>query len=139
MTITRRTCFLSTVAAVLSAAVLLTATSPALATACTGPGTLTSQGGIPQTQCQVAIPIPGNPLRSFGISWVDPSLGLYFLGDRSNAGVDVIGTQSLTFPANYHRGGCIVPWVQICRSGLWFGRGGPLYNCGPCEYQSLGA
>lgn len=35
------------------------------------------------------IPIPGQPLTSFDISWVDPVTELYFLSDRSNAAVDV--------------------------------------------------
>jgi hypothetical protein len=45
-----------------------------------------------------AIPIPGNPagtdLVSFDISWVDPVLHLYYLGDRSNKTVDVIDTST---------------------------------------------
>ena len=96
VTITRSAYFLSTVALALSVAALLTATSPALAV-CTGPGTQTSQGGTPQTTCLTAIQIPGNPLRSFDISWVDPGRGTYFLADRSNAGIDVISTYGLTF------------------------------------------
>src|SRR5262249_32596094 len=94
-TITRSAYLLGAVVLALLVAVLLT-TRPALA-ACTGPGTQTSQGGTPQTECLTAIQIPGNPLRSFDISWVDPLRGLYFLGDRSNAGVDVISTRLLTF------------------------------------------
>ena len=39
--------------------------------------------------------IPGNPLRSFDISWVNPDRGEYYLGDRSNSGIDVIDTHSL--------------------------------------------
>jgi len=45
-----------------------------------------------QTKCLTAIAIPGNPLRSFDISWVDPDHGLYFLADRSNKGIDIIDT-----------------------------------------------
>src|SRR5262249_39658146 len=41
--------------------------------------------------------IPGNTLRSFDISWVNPIRGEYYLGDRSNAGIDVISTQPLRF------------------------------------------
>src|SRR4029077_18505632 len=41
--------------------------------------------------------IQGNPLRSFDISWVNPHRAEYYLGDRSNKGVDVIDTRSLTF------------------------------------------
>lgn len=49
------------------------------------------------TKFRTAIAIPGNPIRSFDISWVDSDRGLYFLGDRSNAGVDIISTQTNTF------------------------------------------
>ena len=41
--------------------------------------------------------IPGNPLRSFDISWVNPTFSQYYLGDRSNAGIDVVNTASNTF------------------------------------------
>jgi len=39
-----------------------------------------------------AVAIPGSPLASFDISWVDPVLKKYYLGDRSNKAVDVIDT-----------------------------------------------
>jgi len=39
-----------------------------------------------------AVGIPGNALVSFDISWVDPALKKYYLGDRSNKSVDVIDT-----------------------------------------------
>jgi hypothetical protein len=44
-----------------------------------------------------AVQIPGNPIRSFDISWVNPDRAEYYLGDRSNAGIDVIDTRTLTF------------------------------------------
>src|SRR5215471_2418365 len=50
-----------------------------------------------QTKCVKAVAIPGHPLRSFDISWVNPQRAEYYLGDRSNAGIDVIDTASLTF------------------------------------------
>jgi hypothetical protein len=58
---------------------------------CTGPGAPTTT----QTKCVTGIFIPGNPLRSFDISWVNPDRGEYYLGDRSNAGIDVIDTHTL--------------------------------------------
>jgi hypothetical protein len=61
--------------------------------ACTGPGAPTTT----QTKCIGAVQIPGNPLRSFDISWVNPDRAEYYLGDRSNAGVDVIDTHNLTW------------------------------------------
>jgi hypothetical protein len=61
--------------------------------ACSGPGAPTST----ETKCLTAVQIPGNPIRSFDISWVNPHRAEYYLGDRSNAGIDVIDTQHLTF------------------------------------------
>jgi hypothetical protein len=43
------------------------------------------------------VQIPGNPLRSFDISWVNPDRAEYYLGDRSNAGVDIIDTKDNAF------------------------------------------
>jgi hypothetical protein len=59
--------------------------------ACTGPGAPTNT----QTRCLTAVQIPGNPLRSFDISWVNPDRAEYYLADRSNSGIDVIDTQTL--------------------------------------------
>lgn len=50
-----------------------------------------------RTKCLTAIDIPGNPLRSYDISWVDSKRGEYYLADRSNAGIDVIDTKTLKF------------------------------------------
>jgi DNA-binding beta-propeller fold protein YncE len=36
------------------------------------------------------ISIPGQPLNSFDISWIDQASGLYFLADRSNKGIDIV-------------------------------------------------
>jgi len=58
-----------------------------------GPGAPTTT----QTKCLTAIAIPGNPLRSYDISWVNPNRGEYYLADRSNAGIDIIDTTHLTF------------------------------------------
>jgi len=44
-----------------------------------------------------AIHIPGNALRSFDISFVSPKRSEYYLADRSNAGIDVIDTGTLTW------------------------------------------
>src|SRR5437899_12252203 len=57
-------------------------------------------GGAPtttETKCLTAFQIPGNPLRSFEISWVNPHRGEYYLGDHSSTGVDIIDTRTLTF------------------------------------------
>ena len=69
------------------------ASAGAASAACTGPGAPTDT----QTQCLTAVQIPGNPLRSFDISWTNPDRAEYYLGDRSNAGIDVIDTQHNTF------------------------------------------
>jgi hypothetical protein len=44
-----------------------------------------------------AIAVPGSPLQSFDISWVDAKAGRYYLADRANAGIDIFDTHSLTF------------------------------------------
>jgi len=84
-------------AATLAASALLgaasLATSGAALAACTGPGAPTTT----ETKCLTAVQIPGHPLRSYDISWVNPHRAEYYLADRSNAGVDVIDTKSLTF------------------------------------------
>jgi hypothetical protein len=43
------------------------------------------------------VPVPGNPLVVFDISWVDQHSQLYYLADRSNATVDVVDTRHNTF------------------------------------------
>jgi hypothetical protein len=65
----------------------------ALAAPCTGPGAPTTT----QTECLTAVLIPGNPLQSFDISWVDADRAEYYLGDRANAGIDIIDTEHNTF------------------------------------------
>lgn len=69
------------------------AVSGAAFAACTGPGAPTNT----QTKCLTAVQIPGNPLRSFDISWVNPDRAEYYLGDRSNAGIDIIDTRHNLF------------------------------------------
>src|ERR1700730_8576903 len=49
------------------------------------------------TKFLTAIGIPGNAIRSFDISWVDSERGLYFFGDRSNSGGDIISTKTNSF------------------------------------------
>lgn len=65
----------------------------AFAGPCTGPGAPATT----QTQCLTAVQIQGKPLRSFDISWVNPDRAEYYLGDRSNAGIDIIDTEKNTF------------------------------------------
>src|SRR5579864_5071234 len=43
---------------------------------------------------QQVVVIPGAPLVSFDISFVDPGLNQYFLADRSNASIDIIDVNS---------------------------------------------
>jgi hypothetical protein len=69
------------------------ATSGAAFAACAGPGAPATT----QTKCLTAVQIPGKPLQSYDISWVNPKRAEYYLADRSNAGVDVIDTNTLTF------------------------------------------
>lgn len=60
---------------------------------CTGLGAPTTT----QTKCLTAVQIPGHPLRSYDISWVNPDRAEYYLADRSNAGIDIIDTRNNTF------------------------------------------
>jgi len=61
--------------------------------ACTGPGAPANT----ETQCLTAVQIPGAPLRSYDISWVNPHRAEYYLADRSNAAIDIIDTHNRTF------------------------------------------
>ena len=79
--------------AVLAFGALSLAITSAAFGACTGPGAPSNT----QTKCLTAVQIPGNPLRSFDISWVNPERAEYYLADRSNAGIDIIDTHHLTF------------------------------------------
>ena len=78
---------------ILFGAASLAASAAAFAGPCTGPGAPAST----QTRCLTAVQIPGNAIRSFDISWVNPDRAEYYLGDRSNSGIDVIDTRHLTF------------------------------------------
>jgi hypothetical protein len=80
----------SSVGPVLLAAMSL-ATSDAGWAACSGPGAPTTT----QTKCVTGVLIPGNPLRSFDISWVNPDRAEYYLGDRANAGITIVDTRTL--------------------------------------------
>ena len=82
---------LSSASALLGAVSL--AASGAAFGACTGPGAPTDT----QTKCRAAIQIPGNPLRSFDISFVNPHRAEFYFADRSNAAVQVIDTKHLTW------------------------------------------
>jgi hypothetical protein len=91
---TRRRAYLyGSVAPIMFGAIALANTAASAAPVCQGAGAPTNT----QTKCLTAITIPGAPLNSFDISWVDPDRGQYFLGDRSNSGVDIINTRTLTF------------------------------------------
>src|SRR2546425_12929447 len=90
----KSTVLASFLASALFGAMLLATTSAALADPpCQGLGAPTTT----QTKCLTAVQIPGNPLRSFDISWVNPDRAEYYLADRSNAGIDIIDTHHLTF------------------------------------------
>ena len=82
---------LSSASALLGAMSL--AASGAAFGACMGPGAPSDT----ETKCLTAVQIPGNPLRSYDISWVDPHRAEYYLADRSNAAIDIIDTHHLTF------------------------------------------
>jgi hypothetical protein len=81
---------LSSAGALIAAALAASGTAFA---ACTGPGAPSNT----ETKCLTAVQIPGNPLRSYDISWVNPQRAEYYLADRSNATIDIIDTRHLTF------------------------------------------
>src|ERR1700704_5833962 len=82
---------LSSACALLGAVSL--ATSSVAFAACMGEGAPSNT----ETKCLTAVQIPGNALRSYDISWVNPHRAEYYLADRSNAAIDIIDTQRLTF------------------------------------------
>src|ERR1700704_4110298 len=82
---------LSSACALLGAVSL--ATSSVAFAACMGEGAPSNT----ETKCLTAVQIPGNALRSFDISWVNPDRAEYYLADRSNAAIDVLDTRLNTF------------------------------------------
>jgi len=78
----------------------LATSGAAFAAPCTGPGAPTNT----ETKCWTAVQIPGNALRSYDISWVNPHRAEYYLADRSNAGIDIIDTRALTFKRTLGKG-----------------------------------
>lgn len=78
---------------VLFGLVFLSTAGIAFAGPCTGPGAPSNT----QTKCVTAIAIGPNPLTSFDISWVNSERAEYYLADRSNAGIDIIDTEHITF------------------------------------------
>jgi hypothetical protein len=60
--------------------------------------TSAGQNGDPNTlQLLGVIPVPGNPVLSVDIAWVDPATDRYYLTDRSNFGVDIIDAENHVF------------------------------------------
>ena len=78
-------------------AVSLVPTGAFAANPCGGPPTIT------QTKCLTAVQIPGNRLRSFDISWVNPKRAEMYFADRSNSAVQVIDTETLTWKRKSRR------------------------------------
>jgi len=76
-----------------SAGAISLSLSDAAFASCAGPGAPTDT----QTRCIRAVFIPGNPIQSYDISFVNPDRAEYYLADRSNAGIDIIDTRSLSF------------------------------------------
>jgi hypothetical protein len=97
---------------------LLVVSSVALSAQCQGPGAPTNT----ETRCVTAIPIGPNALTSFDISWVDPERGLYFRGDRSNKGVDIISTATNTLIG---RAGGFIGIVLNSKGGVDNNHSGP--------------
>jgi len=90
----RRERVLSVLTPALFGALALAASGAALAAPCTGKGAPAATSPV---ICLTAIAIPGNPLTSFDISWVNPVRAEYYLADRSNSGIDIIQTSTNTY------------------------------------------
>jgi hypothetical protein len=56
------------------------------------------------------ISIPGAPLDSFDISFIDQATGLYYLADRSNKGIDIVDTKKGAYVGRI--GGMIGPIMK---------------------------
>ncbi|MGA8760579.1 MAG: hypothetical protein WB611_30490 [Stellaceae bacterium] len=74
--------------------ILALAASGAAFAQCTGPGA--PGKGSPWT-CLTAIQVPGQPITSFDISWVNPNRAEYYLADRSNKAIDIVDTRTNKF------------------------------------------
>jgi len=84
-------CLPGAIPAIVFGAVSLASTG-AVAGDCTFAPPLTTQ-----TRCLTAVSIPGNPLRSFDISFVNPDRAEFYFSDRSNSAIDIIDTETLKF------------------------------------------
>src|SRR5947209_11567341 len=67
------------------------------------------------------IPVPGNPITSADIAWVDPGTERYYFADRSNFGVDIIDAESNFFVGRV--GGMAGPLPSGGRTALTNGPG----------------
>jgi hypothetical protein len=72
-----------------------------------------------------AITVPGNPLLSADIAWVDPGTERYYLADRSNFGVDIIDAEE-SDPLSFSYVGRVTGMVGPMPSG-----GGTAVTNGP--------
>jgi hypothetical protein len=63
------------------------------------PGHADDQDHLGAVKLLTTVPIPGtlDPLRAFDISWLDADSQRYYLGDRSNASVDVVDAKTNQF------------------------------------------
>jgi hypothetical protein len=92
--------YLSSALALVLFGSIAVSTPAAAVVACQGPGAPTTA----QTKCVTAILVPGAPLQSWDISWVNPQRAEYYLGDRSNNAIDIIDTEHLTFKRGLGQG-----------------------------------
>jgi len=99
----------------------LAASGAALAAGpCAGPGAPAPTSPI---ICIAAVAIPGNPVASFDISWVDPVRAEYYLADRSNAGIDIIQTSTARFQRTI--GGFVGAVINPATNTVVTSRSGP--------------
>src|SRR5579872_2380268 len=115
-------------------AALLVGTAVSAVAQCQGPGAPTTT----QTKCLTVISIPGNPLESFDISWVNPEREEYYLADRANSGVDIIDTEHNVFKKTI--GGFVGIKLNKAGTAVDNNRSGPdgVVSHGKCLYVGDG-
>ena len=73
-----------------------------------------------------AVTIPGVPMGSWDISFVDPTLGQFFLGDRTHNAVDVLNTGKPPTFAHFIGQG---KFTGVVSGATCTGRGGGANDC----------
>jgi hypothetical protein len=100
----------------------LTAAVAPCAIAAAGPAFAADEVFAPTAQ----VTIPGAPMASWDISFVDPTLGQFFLGDRTHNAVDVVNTGKPPSFAHFIGQG---KFTGVVPGAVCTGRGGGANDC----------